>query len=408
MLGASSYQQRAAGSTNMPSETTPPDPETPGVALVSGDLVGSGRYTLKSLLDHGGMGVVWRAHDERLREEVALKFLPAHIRFDSVALAAMRRETLKSRKLTHPNIIRIHDLHEFAEEAPFISMEYVDGGNLHAFQDTQPGRLFPWPKLLPLLAQLCDALDYAHAEKVIHRDLKPANMMLDSRGRLKLADFGIAAVISGSAARLSGHHPSSGTVTYMSPQQMTGQTPQVTDDIYALGATLYELLAGTPPFYTGDIAHQVQNIAPPHLGQRLAEHGLANAVPPDVSALIMACLAKDPARRPQSARAVREWIGFAKPEPHQSLIGHVTNPAKEMSSEDGRATELIVLDTPRINSRWLARGLVALVFVSAAVWYWRTDHPRKTNQVSAQTNAPGAAVTNPTGTESEAPEKIPE
>src|SRR5438552_2141724 len=284
----------------MPPDHAPSDSETPpGVALASGDLVGGGRYTLKSFLGQGGMGVVWRAHDERLREEVALKFLAAHVRLDPLALGNMRRETLKSRKLTHPNIIRIHDLHEFAEEAPFISMEYVDGGNLHALQDRQPGGIFPWPQLLPLVAQLCEALDYAHIEKVIHRDLKPANMMLDSRSRLKLADFGIAAVISsGSAARLPGHQPSSGTVTYMSPQQIKGQTPQVTDDIYALGATLYELLAGTPPFYTGDIAHQVQNVTPTPLGQRLAEHGLANAVPRDVTALIMACLAKDPALRP--------------------------------------------------------------------------------------------------------------
>jgi serine/threonine protein kinase len=279
-------------------------------SLEPGFLVGNGRFTLIRLIGRGGMGVVWLARDESLREDVALKFLPQEIRFDAAALDDLRRETARARKLTHPNIIRIHDLYKDEREA-FISMEYIDGPNLADLRVGQPERVFTWIFLEPLVKQLCDALDYAHGEKVVHRDLKPANMMLDSRGRLKLSDFGIAAQVSDSVSRVSMiRHGQSGTITYMSPQQMDGKLPQVTDDIYALGATLYELLASRPPFFTGDIAHQVRNLLPQPLDERLAELGIENEVPASLRALIMACLGKTPEQRPSSARAVAEWIGL--------------------------------------------------------------------------------------------------
>src|SRR5262249_48354725 len=115
----------------------------------------------------------------------------------------------------------------------------------------QADQVLAWEQLAPLVHQLCAALAYAHGENVIHRDLKPANVMLDSKGRVKLADFGIAAVVSDSASRMS-KLGTSGTLPYMSPQQLEGNRPSVADDIYALGATLYELLTSQPPFYTGD------------------------------------------------------------------------------------------------------------------------------------------------------------
>lgn len=206
---------------------TPPSGDAPFdpafVALEPGFLAGNGRFTMVRSIGRGGMGVVWLARDESLREDVALKFLPTEIRFDAVALDDRRRETARRRKLTHPNIIRIHDLFKDEREA-FISMEYVDGPNLSDLRLEQSERVFTWKYLEPLVKQLCEALDYAHSEKVIHRDLKPANMMLDSRGRLKLSDFGIAAQVSDSVSRVSMvRHGKSGTVTYMSPQQSCGR-----------------------------------------------------------------------------------------------------------------------------------------------------------------------------------------
>ena len=274
-------------------------------ALASGFLVGGGRFTLLRQLGTGGMSVVWLAHDERLNESVALKFLSDAIRNDTVALNDLRLETQKSRKLTHPNIIRIYDLYEAPGEAAFFSMEYIDGPTLHELKHQQLKGFFGWTYLRPLVKQLCDAMDYAHNEGVIHRDLKPANMMVDKRDRLKLADFGIASV-----GNSTGRHQMSGTPTYMSPQQMDGKPPQVSDDIYALGATLYELLCGQPPFYEGDIAEQVRNQPAMPLAERLAQMGLRGDAPPDVAAMIMACLSKDPEKRPHSARLVAEWIGL--------------------------------------------------------------------------------------------------
>jgi serine/threonine protein kinase len=281
--------------------------------LESGFLVGNGRFTLIRLIGRGGMGVVWLARDESLREDVALKFLPPEIRFDAVALDDLRRETARARKLTHPNIIRIHDLYKDDREA-FISMEFVDGPNLGDLRLGREQQVFEWEFLRPLIRQLCEGLDYAHSEKVVHRDLKPANMMLDSRGRLKLSDFGIAAQVSDSVSRVSMiRHGQSGTITYMSPQQMDGKLPQITDDIYALGATLYELLTGRPPFFTGDIGYQVRHLPPPSMEERMAELGVDNPVPASLAALIMACLRKEPEQRPVSARAVVDWIEMPPP-----------------------------------------------------------------------------------------------
>ncbi|MFT4691314.1 MAG: serine/threonine protein kinase [Limisphaerales bacterium] len=279
-----------------------------------GQLFGNGRYQAERKLGQGGMGMVWLAMDLHLSEEVALKFLPAEIQFDPSALDDMRRETARSRKLSHPNIVRIHDLHEFPGEPPFISMEFIDGVTLSRLKSEQTERCLAWDSLRRLTEQLCAALDYAHGEQVIHRDLKPSNLMLDNSGRLKLADFGIAAVASDSISRVSLQGNTSGTPAYMSPQQMDGRTPRITDDIYALGALLYELLSSKPPFFRGDIPHQTRNLTPDAIADRMAEFGIANTVPGAVGAMIMACLAKDPELRPQSAQVIRDWIALGNEE----------------------------------------------------------------------------------------------
>ena len=286
------------------------NPETTKIIPVSLRKVGGGRFTLRREVGRGGMGVVWLAFDELLRDEVALKMLPKEIRLDPVALDDLRRETLRSRKLSHPNIVRIHDLFEAANDDAFISMEYVDGRNLSALRIEKPNRVLTWEFLEPVVKQLCDALHYAHGERVVHRDLKPANLMLDQKHRLKLADFGIARVISDTIGRISAQRNTSGTLVYMSPQQLDGEAPQVTDDIYSMGAALYELLTSKPPFFTGDISHQVRHIAAKSLSLRLSDFEVTNEIPPQVPPVILACLEKDPARRPQSAREVAARLGL--------------------------------------------------------------------------------------------------
>ncbi len=270
-----------------------------------------GRYTLKAQLGRGGMGVVWRARDESLERDVAIKMLPEVVANDPSAVRDLKRETAKSQQLSHPHILRIYD---FVEAGPLcgITMELVEGGTLTAKRLEQPGEVFTVESLRDWVGQLCEALEYAHSrEKIVHRDLKPANLMLTAAGQLKVADFGIAASVSDSVSRVSQQGGSSGTPVYMSPQQMMGEKPAVSDDIYALGATLYELLTGKPPFYSGNIIMQVQNKVPPSVTERRAELGVTGGpIPAEWEQTISACLAKDAAVRPQSAGEVAERLGL--------------------------------------------------------------------------------------------------
>ncbi len=270
-----------------------------------------GRYTLKRLLGRGGMGVVWLARDESLERDIAIKMLPEMVASDPAAVRELKRETSRSQQLSHPHILRIYD---FAEGAGLcgITMELVEGGTLTARRLDEPGEVFTVGHLESWVRQLCEALAYAHEKvKIVHRDLKPANLMLTPDGDLKVADFGIAASVSDSVSRASRQAGSSGTPVYMSPQQMMGDKPAVTDDIYSLGATLYELLTGRPPFYSGNVMMQVQNKVPPTIAERRKELEISSApVPAEWEQTIAACLVKEPNDRPQSASEVAEQLGL--------------------------------------------------------------------------------------------------
>ncbi len=280
-------------------------PATMGTAArlyVPGDLVGNGRYTLRQELGRGGGGVVWLAQDEHLQQQIAIKRLPAELANDAVAMNDLVGEVQKARLLTHPHIIRIHDFVKLPDELPFVTMEFVDGTDLGALRNQQPNHSFTWDRLEGLASQMCEALQYAHEQQIIHRDLKPANMMITREGNLKLADFGIAARVSDQLTQSEQEGDASGTTVYMSPQQMRGLRPEPADDIYALGATLYDLITTRPPFYTGDIFDLVQHVPPPTLSQRMNDYGLENQLPPHVEQAIMKCLAKEPGQRPAGAK----------------------------------------------------------------------------------------------------------
>ena len=371
-------------------------------SLRAGSKVGPGRFILVKELGRGGMGVVWLAQDTNLGEQVALKFLPPEVAADP-ALNDLRRETVRSHRLTHPNIIRIHDFHQQPDGIAFISMEYVDGMTLSGWRLQQANQVFTWEQLAPLVQQLCAALEYAHGEGVIHRDLKPANVMLDSKGRVKLADFGIAAVVSDSVSRVSVRSSTGGTLAYMSPQQIRGQHPAAADDVYALGASLYELLTGRPPFYRGDITHQVLNERALPLAERLLDLGVDNPVPDQVGALVMACLAKEPEGRPTSGRAVAEWIGLETIR-KSSLEGLAEalfpKPDARPASPDAEAqsSEATVSAVTRRKLAWIG-GLVvsALLLAGGGVWYSSRHSARehKTSPPLAAREAMGAAQTPP-------------
>src|SRR5213592_3352770 len=267
------------------------------------------RYTLIKILGRGGMGIVWLARDEELEREVALKFLPDLIMHDRALLNELKRETRRCLELTHKNIVRIYDfVHD--ERSACISMEYIDGETLSNLRAEKEQKVFEPNELSGWTIQLCDALDYAHNHaKIIHRDLKPANLMVNKSGNLKVSDFGIARSLGDSLSKITMEQGRSGTLVYMSPQQLAGERGTHLDDIYSLGATLYDLLTSKPPFYSGNIDRQIHERVSTSMTERRKDLNIEPALVPAIwEETVAACLAKDPARRPQSAAEVAQRL----------------------------------------------------------------------------------------------------
>jgi serine/threonine-protein kinase len=317
-----------------------------------------GRYTLVKVLGRGGMGIVWLARDEELERNVALKFLPDLMIQDRALLDQLKHETKRSLELTHPHIVRIHD---FVHDERFgcISMEYVDGETLSNLRAEKERRVFEPDEIATWISQLCDALDYAHNHaKVVHRDLKPANLMVNQKGDLKITDFGIARSLADSASRLTTEQGRSGTLVYMSPQQLSGEHGTHLDDIYSLGATIYELLTSKPPFYSGNVDRQICERIPPPMTERRNELDIEPAsVPPVWEDAVAACLAKDPSQRPQSSVEI----------------------AQRLQLPSGRATTRTIPGKSR-NKKALLIGLVvtAGVLALAAVYLGVSNQNPKT------------------------------
>lgn len=321
-----------------------------------------GRFQLERFLGKGGMGEVWLAYDQRLTQHVALKFLPENTAVDDEAWRDLVRETKRSRELTHPSIVRVHDL-EKDDRTAAIAMEYVDGEGLAARKLRQPAGYFEVPEIAQWIGQLCEALDYAHRQaQIVHRDLKPANIMISAQGALKVMDFGISSSIADSVSRRSMLSGISGTPLYMSPQQCSGEMPAVTDDIYSLGALIYELLTGKPPFYTGDLPMQILQKAPPSMAVRRAELGRGGApIPAMWEQTVARCLAKEAAARPPSVRAVAAALGLAPDATEGGAHRAVPPPPPPLAT--GQA--------PAKSFRWLVLVSALLLLGVAGVLIWR-------------------------------------
>src|SRR5947207_7664390 len=330
-----------------------------------------GRYTLIRILGRGGMGIVWLGHDEELERDVALKFLPDLIIHDAAVLSDLKRETRRCLELTHKNIVRIYDfVHD--ERSGCISMEYIDGDTLSNLRCDKERKVFEAAELTDWMSQLCDALDYAHNyAHIIHRDLKPANLMVNKRGNLKVSDFGIARSLGDSLSKITMEQGRSGTLVYMSPQQLAGERGTHLDDIYSLGATLYDLLTSKPPFYSGNIDRQIHERVAPSMTERRKEFDIESALVPQVwEDAVAACLAKDPPRRPQSAAEVGQRLQLAPA--HTRAI--TTVPAKSSSRK-------VVLGA----------GVAALIFLAVAGWYFGILK-RHTKPVAVVAKPPQARV----------------
>jgi TolB-like protein/tetratricopeptide (TPR) repeat protein len=260
-----------------------------------------GHFRLLEMIGAGGMGVVYRAHDERLDRDVALKVLPSGTLADEAVRKRFRMEALVLSRLNHPNIATVHDFHD-QENAHFLVMELIPGETL---DEKIQGAPLPEREVLRLGVQLALGLSAAHAEGVVHRDLKPGNVRITPDGRLKVLDFGLATLRRlewneradttglGESALVAGSPP------YMAPEQLLGEVVDARSDIYGAGAVLYEMVTGRRPFAESHGPRLVDAVlhAPP-----VPPRDINGRLSPGLEAIVLKCLDKDPARRYQSAR----------------------------------------------------------------------------------------------------------
>jgi len=321
-----------------------------GGRFTPGQII-AGRYRVVALAGRGGMGEVYRAEDLKLSQIVAIKFLPASLSKDAGALARFHSEVRIARQVSHPNVCRVFDIGD-ADGVPFLTMEYVDGEDLASLV-RRIGRLSS-DKAIEIARQVCAGLAAAHDRGVIHRDLKPANLMLDSTGKIRITDFGLAAI----AASLDATDVKAGTPAYMAPEQLEGKEVTARSDLYSLGLVLYEILTGKRAFNATtlpELMKQRESSVP------VSPSTLVRDLDPLVERVILRCLEKDPAQRPASALQVAAALPGG--DPLAAALAAGETPSPEMVAAAG-ATEGM---RPRLAIALLAittLALLALLFMA--------------------------------------------
>ncbi|HZM49909.1 MAG TPA: serine/threonine-protein kinase, partial [Vicinamibacteria bacterium] len=261
--------------------------------LPPGTLVGE-RYRIKAIVGVGGMGVVYRAHDEELDLDIALKVLRPDLGTDPDWIDRFRRELVLARQVTHRNVVRIHDIGE-SDGLRYLTMRYVEGRSLQAVMDQDAP--LPVERAVHIVRQIAEALQDAHDARVVHRDLKPANILLEADDAAYVADFGVARSLDRDHLTRAGAVV--GTPAYLSPEQVCGEPVDGRSDIYALGILFYEMLSGQLPFHGESSAEILAQRITGHV-RDIRETGIQ--VPPYVWGVISRCLERSPARRYQTAR----------------------------------------------------------------------------------------------------------
>lgn len=307
--------------------------------LAPGSVV-AGRYRIVARLGEGGMGAVYRATQEPLGREVALKVMSAALAQDKDAIERFHREARASSSLSHPNIVTVYD---FGEDrgALYLAMELIPGTPLDALLEQGP---LPWPRALTILRGVCAALTEAHTKGIIHRDLKPANVIVSATSThvdvAKVVDFGIAKLKETGNKSLTMTGAIVGTPGYVAPELFHGLEPSPQADLYALGVMAFDILCGGPPFKGNTAAELLKQhlFDPPP-----APSSRAAGLPPALDALVLSLLEKDPSKRPASARDVDAALA--------ALAGVVVVPlAPSQSTEMGMSKAKATAVTPGSSS----------------------------------------------------------
>jgi tetratricopeptide (TPR) repeat protein/TolB-like protein len=309
------------------------------------------RFRIEKLLGAGGMGKVYKAFDKELSRTVALKTLLPELVGDYLLTQRFKQELLLASKISHRNILRIHDLGE-VDGAKFITMAFIEGKDLNQLlKEELP---FPLERSLKIARQLCEALDAAHSEGVVHRDFKPQNVLVGNNDHVYVSDFGLATSLETAKMGMTRTGAVMGTPRYMSPEQVEGKPVDSRSDLYALGLVLYEMVAGTTPFSgesTWQLMYQRVQVVPKDVK-------LVNPALPDyVARVIMHCLEKDPSKRYQSAKDILADLDAGR-------------------SPSFATTRTVQINLPVVEKRWLyAAGggvivLVGLFFAIPKTRHW--------------------------------------
>ena len=331
------------------------------MTLATGTRIGP--YEVITLLGEGGMGQVYRGRDPRLGRDIAIKVLPKESWHDTEAKARFEREARAVASLSHPNVIAVHDFGE--EDGTFyVITELLEGRTL---RDRMLDTSVPWRKAVEIGAEIAEGLAAAHARSIVHRDLKPENVYLTTDGRVKILDFGLAQTDPLLATRNEKiipttkwfqTHPGTvvGTLGYMSPEQLRGESVDGTADIFSLGCILFEMVTAKRPFQRPSGAATIAAI----LNEEIAHDDLRDLVPFDVQRIIEGCLEKNPSIRFQSSRdlaltlrAISSSTSFAE----SDVLSSLTKPKRKSKAIDSIAVLPFVNASNDTNADYLSDGI---------------------------------------------------
>ncbi|WP_203827672.1 serine/threonine-protein kinase [Actinoplanes palleronii] len=345
--------------------------------IVESQSVIAGRYRLREQLGRGGMSVVWRADDEVLGREVAVKVLSPALASDPLLRRQIHDEARTAARLHHPAVVAVHDYGEFLDAgrlSSYVVMELVDGRTL---ADMLTAGSLPWKVAVLVGAQVAAALSAAHAAGIVHRDVKPANVMVTSVG-VKLVDFGISAIVGavdGQKGQILG------TPAYLAPERIRGAPVRPATDVYALGLLLYLALCGRMPWDASTVTQMVRA----HVYARPAPLPAVPGLPAPVVQLVTRCLAKDPADRP-SAIEVAERLGEIAGLPSSRVMRSAV------------ATPTLNLTGPAVRRprRGLLAAAAAVVLMTGGGLWWNLATPADTlaatgSETSCPATCPGSA-----------------
>ncbi|WP_306214397.1 serine/threonine-protein kinase [Actinoplanes sp. RD1] len=352
--------------------------------MKSGHLI-AGRYRLRDQLGRGGMSVVWRATDDVLDREVAVKVLAPDLADDPALRRRIRGEARAAAGLRHAHVVEVYDYGEFTADGrtlSFVVMELVDGRSL---ADLLSGGRLPWKVAVLIGAQVAAALAEAHADGLVHRDVKPANVMVGGTG-VKLVDFGISAVVGATDdedGRLLG------TPAYLAPERIAGGPVRAATDVYALGLLLYLALCGRMPWHASTVTQMVRA----HVYTSPSALPVVLGLPPAVARLVMRCLAKEAADRP-SAQEVAELLGKVAGLPSPALLRSAASasvPPPVRASRRRRTRGLLI-----------ASGVAASVLGAGGIW-WPSGPPPPQAEAAAAAPVPSATPTRTPATSARTP-----